>query len=250
MATPNCLVGIPVYNEERHVGDVLRQVRQHVGDVLVVDDGSTDRTAALLAAEQDIVAISHEVNRGYGASLTSAFSFASECGYDWLITMDCDRQHEPSFIPRFRALAAGGAADIFSGSRYLRTFEGDGVAPSDRRQINARITRLVNQRLGLNITDAFCGFKAYRVESLRKLCITEQGYAMPMQLWVQAARADLRISEIAVPLIYNDPNRRFGGELDNPGTRFQHYLSVFEAELERGCCVGTAPDGQPVRAAG
>ena len=65
----------------------------------------------------------------------------------------------------------------------------------------------------IRLTDAFCGFKAYRVEALSSLRITETGWGMPLQLWVQAARLGLRVKEVAVPRIYLDPNRAFGGVL-------------------------------------
>ena len=78
----------------------------------------------------------------------------------------------------------------------------------------------------MGISDAFCGFKAYRVESLSRLNITVPGYGMPLQLWVQAARLGLRIQEVPVSLIYNDPNRQFGGSLDNPTARLLYYYEV------------------------
>ena len=94
------------------------------------------------------------------------------------------------------------------------------------------ISRSLLTPLGeLNITDAFCGFKAYRVSVLRGLNLTIPGYAMPLQLWVRAARAGLRIRELPVRLIYNDPNRHFGGQLDDPRARLQHYFDVLSAEL-------------------
>jgi dolichol-phosphate mannosyltransferase len=95
------------------------------------------------------------------------------------------------------------------------------------------ITALINRRLGLNLTDSFCGFKAYRVSALTRIHISVPGYAMPMQFWVQAARAGLRIRELPVRLIYNDPTRHFGGILDDPLVRYRHYVEVFEAELAR-----------------
>ena len=105
--------------------------------------------------------------------------------------MDCDGQHEPARIPVL--LEAIHDCDIVSGSRYLRDFRQDTPAPTDRRFINATITAEINVRYGLNLTDAFCGFKAYRREALEKLHITETGWGMPLQLWVQAARQGLRV---------------------------------------------------------
>ena len=233
MPTPRFLLAIPVYNEEQHLLEVLAEARKYIEAILVVDDGSTDGTAELLAGQRGLAVVQHPINRGYGASLGSAFSFAIRRGYDWLITMDCDRQHEPSLIPEFMAVAQREAADVVSGSRYLRALPGDQAPPPDRRQINARITELLNERLGLSLTDAFCGFKAYRVDALRRVGVTEPGYAMPLQFWVQAALAGLRIVELPVPLIYPDPRRQFGGGIDDPVRRFRYYVNVLETELER-----------------
>ena len=105
--------------------------------------------------------------------------------------------------------------DIVSGSRYLQQFAGDSRPPADRQRINRQITDELNRRLGLDLTDAFCGFKAYRVSALRTLRLTETGYAMPIELWVQAVAAGLTIIELPVPLIYLDESRSFGGELDD-----------------------------------
>ncbi len=220
------LVAIPVFNEAQYLRAVLQAVRPHAGDILIVDDGSTDDTPQLLAAESDVHVIRHRENRGYGQSLIDAFEFAGANGYDWLITMDCDEQHEAAQIPEFLRAAARGDADIVSGSRYLQAMAGNSKAPPDRRAINQKMTDLLNELLGLRITDAFCGFKAYRVAALARLALTVPGYAMPLQFWVQAARQGLRIREIPVPLIYNDPNRHFGGSLDDPDARLLYYYDV------------------------
>jgi dolichol-phosphate mannosyltransferase len=221
------LTAIPVYNEERHLEAVLAEVRRCSQDILIVNDGSTDRTAELLASQPDLRIITHGSNRGYGAALISAFAYALEEGYCTLVTMDCDGQHEPSRIPVL--LEAIHDADIVSGSRYLRDFRQDNQAPQDRRRINYQITAELNQRFGLQLTDAFCGFKAYRRETLCRLRITETGWGMPLQLWVQAARAGLRIKEVGVPRLYLDPNRAFGGVLDDADQRLAYYRSIINA---------------------
>jgi dolichol-phosphate mannosyltransferase len=227
------LTAIPVYNEQSHVERVLDEVRRYAEEILVIDDGSTDGTAALLARQSDLHLITHPRNRGYGAALISAFGYASEHDVDVLVTMDCDGQHEPSRIPVL--LETIDNADIVSGSRYLRDFRQDDPAPQDRRRINHIITAELNARYGLNLSDAFCGFKAYRREALARLRITETGWGMPLQLWVQAAHAGLRIREVAVPRLYLDPNRAFGGVLDNADERLVYYRSVIaSAEAEFG----------------
>jgi dolichol-phosphate mannosyltransferase len=226
------LITIPVYNEEKYVERVLTRVLSHAEHVLVIDDGSTDRTPCRLP-EFPVEVIRHAENRGYGRSLMDAFRWAVLDNYDWVITMDCDEQHEPESIPDFVAAAAMDDADVVSGSRYLARGENADIPPENRRAINARITRILNERLGLCITDAFCGFKAYRVSALQRLSFDVRGYAFPMQFWVQAVAAGLRIKEIPVSLIYNDPNRTFGGPLNDDEVRLRHYLDVFEREMDR-----------------
>lgn len=224
------LTALPVYNEAKHVDAVLDQVVQHATDVLVVDDGSTDGTADLLAARRDIHCVRHETNRGYGAALKTAFDYAIHFGYDVLVTIDCDGQHEPQLINRM--VDACSDADIVSGSRYLNTSEAKSRAPVERRQINQLITRELNERLGLSITDAFCGFKAYRVCALARFEITDPGYAMPLELWVQAAALGMRIVEVPVPLIYLEEERSFGGSLDDGGKRLDYYHQVIDRAVE------------------
>jgi dolichol-phosphate mannosyltransferase len=235
------LTAIPVHNEEAHLESVLSAVLRHAGDVLVVDDGSTDRTAELLRGFPTVQVIRHETNRGYGAGLKTAFQRTLEAGYDGLVTLDCDGQHEPSLIPTIAARLD--EADIVSGSRYLTVFDPDQQPPEERRRINVEVTRWLNECLGLNLTDAFCGFKAYRARALARFDIIDDGYAMPLEVWVQAVQHGLTIVEEPVPLIYLDLARAFGGALDDGTYRLNHYRRVFEAALHRaglevagGCC--------------
>ncbi len=241
--TPRVLVAIPVYNEEKYVTRVLERVRPHAKDVLVIDDGSTDETPMLLA-RQPVEVIRHAENRGYGRSLRDAFRWASCYRYEWIITMDCDEQHEPAALPEFVAAAMADTHDIISGSRYMPQSGAVDSPPADRREINATITAEINDRLGLDLTDAFCGFKAYRVSALEKLRLTENGYAFPMQFWVQAAAMGLRIREIPIKLIYNDLNRSFGGPLNDPVTRLAVYRDVLHKELDRCASMLSSREGR------
>jgi dolichol-phosphate mannosyltransferase len=249
------LTALPVYNEAAYVHSVLDGATSYSDDVLVVDDGSTDGTAEVLARRDDIQVMTHQRNSGYGAALRSAFQFAVREGYDVLVTIDCDGQHQPQMIPRF--VDAVGGADVVSGSRYLRSFPGDSAPPEQRRRINRIITDEVNRRLGLSLTDAFCGFKAYRVAALEGLELSEDGYAMPLEFWVRAAQRRLRIVELAVPLIYLDEARSFGGSLDDGGARLKVYCEVLDRAIarrstdrssERPAAFPSAPTGAPCSA--
>jgi glycosyltransferase involved in cell wall biosynthesis len=225
------LTAIPVYNEAASLSSVLTEVKKYASDILVVDDGSTDRTPELLRGISGIRTIRHPRNLGYGAGLRTAFETTLAEGYDGLVTLDCDGQHEPARIPE---LAAGlEDADIVSGSRYLKVFDPAQRPPEQRRRINVEVTRWLNECLGMNLTDAFCGFKAYRGRALAQFDITDLGYAMPLQVWVQAVAAGMKILEVPVELIYLDESRAFGGSLDDATYRLQHYRRVFETALSR-----------------
>lgn len=226
------LVAIPVYNEQKHVERVLELVLEYATNVLVIDDGSRDGTPGLLA-RFPVDVIRHAQNRGYGRSMQDAFRMAALDGFDWVITMDCDEQHEPAAIPSFIEAINEHTHDVISGSRYMPDSLAEDRPPPDRRAINETITAELNRRLGLALTDSFCGFKAYRVDAIRRLHLDVDGYAFPMQFWVQAVAHGLRIREIPVKLIYNDPKRSFGGPLDNPESRITHYRCVLHRELRK-----------------
>jgi len=227
------LVIIPVFNEERTLARVLDQVRASVprADVLVVDDGSTDRSPEILAARSDVRTIRHPQNLGYGQSLITGFTRAVDGGYEVAVTIDCDEQHEPARLPDF--LVAAGSADILSGSRYLDPAVPGDPAPPDRAQLNREFTERLRAITGFDITDAWCGFKAYRVSALRAFHLTEPSYGMPLQVWVQAAYHRLTVRELPVARIYKNPERKFWGGLDDMRARRAYYLRVLEAEVAR-----------------
>jgi dolichol-phosphate mannosyltransferase len=162
--------------------------------------------------------------------------------------MDCDEQHEPASIPDFLQAIRAGRSDVVSGSRYLRASARDDDAPGDRRRVNATLTAELNDALGAvarddgrpvlgtPMTDAFCGFKAYRTAATARLALDVDGYDFPMQFWVQAAAHGLAIEEIPVPRIYLDPTRSFGAALDDADHRLETYRATMRRELAR--CAG------------
>lgn len=222
---------MPVYNEEFSVEYVIDTVRDHHhGEILVVDDGSTDRTAMKLAERDDILVLTHQENLGYGKSLLDGFAFAQFAGLKRVITMDCDGQHEPEHIPQFFAVLTEDV-DLVSGSRYLPGSGSTGEAPEQRRRINDELTARVNAVTGFGITDSFCGFKAYHVDRVVALGLTEPGYAMPMELWAKAHVAGWKVVELPVERIYFDHDRSFGADLDDPDKRLAYYERVWRAAV-------------------
>jgi glycosyltransferase involved in cell wall biosynthesis len=246
------LTALPVFNEERHVIDVITEVRKYSKEILVVDDGSSDKTAEILKTLRDVYVVRHQQNQGYGAALRTAFTYALSGQYDVLVTIDCDGQHQPALIPEMAKAVFDQderPADIISGSRYLKIFPGASEPPIERRRINLQISDWLNHQFCLNLTDSFCGFKAYRVDSLARLRITELGYAMPLQLWVQAAALKMKVVEFPVPLIYLEEERSFGGSLDIAAKRLAYYQEVLDREMaslqltQTKKCESTPPSG-------
>lgn len=226
------LIVIPVYNEETFIANVVAEIRKYTHDntdIVAVNDGSTDDSAEVISSLEGIISIHHKANLGYGKSIIDGFNYAIEKGYTNVITIDCDWQHEPHLIMEFFKETAN--YDIVSGSRYLRPSREK--PPEDRLRINRIITARINEITGYGITDAFCGFKAYRVKGLEKLGLTEPDYGMPLQLWIQAAKNGLTMKEIPVGLVYFERRRGFTGRLSNPEERLAYYKRVIDEEIVR-----------------
>jgi len=107
----------------------------------------------------------------------------------------------------------------------------DPQIPPDRYAINMEITQILNETAALDLTDSFCGFKAYNTDAIKKMKLTEKGYGMPLQLWMQSWKLGLSIKEIPVKLIYNNVEKRFNGTLDNPTIRLNYYKEIIEREM-------------------
>lgn len=224
------LVAIPVFNEI-DVYDIIQKIKNLSLDIVVIDDGSSDEFRENLMHIEDIHMIIHARNLGYGKTIIDAFTFAINKGYDYVVTIDGDGQHEPEQIPLFLKEIPFYNYDILSGSRYFIPTKIGKEVPKDRYLINKEITKILNCITRFHITDAFCGFKAYKVKKLKVMHLTEYGYGMPLQLWIQAWKLGLRVKEIPVKLIYKDPKRNFKGILEDPNTRLRYYKDIIKKEL-------------------
>jgi dolichol-phosphate mannosyltransferase len=240
-AKTESIILVPIYNEQKHIFNVLREVRKYSPeDLLVVNDGSADESreiveeiASCAKLKGKLTIINHLKNEGYGKSLIDGINFARDNNYRYLLTLDCDEQHEPGLIPQFFKEIKKGKFDIISGSRYLSFQKQMDAPPEDRYTINRKITGLINEITGYELTDSFCGFKAYRMKGLKKLELTEKGYGLPLQLWIQAYKNNLTVKELPVSMIYKDKDRTFGNYLDNPETRLKYYQKIIDSEVKK-----------------
>ena len=195
------LVVIPCKNLESEVGEVVRGVLGlNLGlDVVVINDGSTDGTSAAAEAAGAHV-LEHEVNLGKGAALKTGFEYAVAKGYDAVVTMDGDGQHDPSAIPDFLDALDKCDADIIVGTRMHAV----GEMPRLRIWTNRTTSRIVSLITGQNIPDSQSGYRLIRVRVLRdivKSFVTTR-YDTESELLIRAARRGYRTAAVAITSIY------------------------------------------------
>lgn len=194
------LVTIAILNEEQNLGAVLKKMPEYV-EVLVVDDGSTDKSAEI-ARQYGARVVYHPINLGQGFAVITGFRAALMNDYDVIIEMDGDGQHDPMEIPCLLSKLNESGADIVVGSRILGSnYEG---APLFRRIFLPYFTWVINRITGYHLTDAMCGFRAFRADSLRRVqhVFTECGEPqyLAAEMFIRFARAGLTVVEVPVHL--------------------------------------------------
>jgi len=197
--TTKALVIIPALNAERSIAAVVRDCRAMNDDVLVVDDGSADRTAEI-AREAGARVASHSINRGKGAALKTGFAYALEHGFDVVVTLDADGQHLPREIPKFLAARAESGADLIIGGR-AHLF---GQMLPRRRLANRFSARCIAFASKTNVTDSQSGFRLYSVDLLRAARLRSDGFAMESEVIVRAGLGGFKIITIPIDLGFVD----------------------------------------------
>ena len=193
-----CVI-IPALNAAQSLGALIPRIRQQGLDVIVVDDGSTDRTGTTAAAHGAIV-ISHLVNEGKGRALRRGFDFARRAGYDGVITMDGDGQHDPAEIPGFIETARQEGAALVLGNRMTA----GAIMPVARRRTNLLMSEVISAVAGQPIPDSQCGFRLIRRELLENLSLTARRYEIETELVLQAASRRWKIVSMPIRSIYDN----------------------------------------------
>jgi glycosyltransferase involved in cell wall biosynthesis len=190
---------IPALNAERTIGKLLDEAQHYIPAdcIIVVDDGSSDGTAAA-AASKGCAVIRHEKNRGKGAALQSGFDAAMKRTIDAVLTMDADLQHDPHSIPDFLAALASGKFDVLIGSR-LHDKRG---MPVHRVLSNTITTSLVKARTGARITDSQSGFRLISKRVLEQVRLESPGYEAETEFLIKAATRGFRFGSVPVRTIY------------------------------------------------
>lgn len=176
--------------------------RQHVLRVIVVDDGSSDKTAeiAKLAGAEVLM---HPNNRGKGAALKTGFQAAKDA--DIIITLDSDGQHQPREIPRLLEPIIKGEADVVNGSRYLN---GNGKETPSYRRVGQNVLDTATNISGknLDVTDSQSGFRAFAGHTLPVFRFRSPDYTIESEMLIEAAKAGLRIKEVEISATYGEEN--------------------------------------------
>ena len=191
-----CLL-IPAYNEARTIGQVVSEAREIIESVVVVDDGSQDATAQI-AEDSGALVIRHPVNSGKGAALRTGFQHVLDNGYDALITMDSDGQHDVNDIPGFLKAFDERGSGIIIGSRM----QDISTMPAIRKFTN-KFTSFVGSLLAhQKIRDSQSGFRLISSDVLRAVELETTGYEMESEILIKASRAGFRITSVPIKTIY------------------------------------------------
>lgn len=198
------IVVIPAFNEERFIASVVLQALPFAHHVIVVDDGSTDRTGKLAETAGAIV-VHQPSNAGKGAALMAGFAKAMTLEPSVLVCLDGDAQHEPSEIPVLIGPILDGEADVVIGSRFLSTRS---HIPSWRQAGQHTLTAMTNGMSRTKVTDSQSGFRAFSPTAARALRFTSQGLSVESEMQFLFEPAGLRVTEVPISVRYQDGNKR------------------------------------------
>ncbi len=243
------LLLIPCFNEEEnieHILEHLRDVKQNLQkrsefnlEILIINDGSTDRTMQILDKNNQnslFTIINFKENKGYGYTLINGFKYAKKKNFSWIISFDMDGQHEPKCFYKFIELILEKPSEqIISGSRYKNSELFWQKPWKDRFLVNTIITGILNT-IGLSITDAFCGLKAYECNAINDLELEINGYEIPIEIWIKAMKNGYTIVEKEVPVIYKDRDAILKNAKDSflfkkGEERIEKYIQLIESLL-------------------
>jgi glycosyltransferase involved in cell wall biosynthesis len=194
---------LPAYNEELVIGSVILRTRQYVDRVIVVDDGSSDRTAEVARlAGADVVRLEHNTGKAY--ALLLGLRRALETGCSLAVMLDADGQHDPSEIQRVAGLVSIGKADLVIGSRFLDSNKG---IPIYRQFGQKTLDLFTNFGSKTKITDSQSGFRALSRQALGNLDFKSDGYNVESDMIAHFSAMGLPIMEVPITVNYNVPNK-------------------------------------------
>ncbi len=191
---------IAAYREEKHVGDVVRRTRQQLDHVLVVDDGSSDKTAQC-ARDAGAEVIVHNQNRGKGEAIKTGLRHWVDRQFAHVIILDADGQHLPEEIDRFIAAAAAAAGPSFFLGNRMKNLTG---MPFVRRIVNRYMSDRISRVCGQEIPDTQCGFRMLDRQLIPELLGGVERFDYETEMLIIASRQGYRIESIPITTVYSD----------------------------------------------
>lgn len=195
----NIAAVIPAYQEEKHVGEVAKRARSLLEHVLVVDDGSSDKTAQR-AQSAGVDVVVHPHNRGKGESIKTGLRYWLDRGAEYVVVLDADGQHLPEEISRFVDAAAVADAKIFIGSRMNDT----STMPLLRRMVNRYMSSRISGVCGQQIPDTQCGFRMLHRDIIPAVLTGTSRFEYETEMLIIASRKGHRIASVPITTIYSD----------------------------------------------
>ena len=196
MSPHRACVVIPALNAERTIGPVVRGARDHVVSVLVVDDGSTDRTAEV-ALEAGAIVERHSANRGKGAALRTGLEWARAHGYEVIVTLDADGQHPPDEIPKLLAASADPDALVLG----VRDLVGAN-APRANQMSNGFSNWFLSTVTRTHLRDTQCGLRRYPVRRTLMLGVRDDRFGFETEVLLRSLRAKIPIIQTDITVLY------------------------------------------------
>ena len=203
-----CII-IPTHNEVKTIKNLVSNIRAQGFDILVVDDGSTDQTAAE-AQEGGARLIKHTSNKGKGLSLREGFNFAVKNNYDAVITIDGDDQHDPENLKDFILKKEASEADIIIGNRMEKTKK----MPFIRFITNRFMSFVISKICAQFIPDSQCGFRLITTKALKSLELSTANFEIESEVLIEASRKKYKIESIPIKTIYKDEKSKISPLLD------------------------------------
>jgi len=196
MKTNNIWAVIPAYNEESNIISIVKKTKKYVNNVVVVDDGSKDRTREA-AVKAGAIVLSHIVNLGKGAALKTGCDLAVKKGASFIIALDADAQHNPDDIPRF-------VEKLKKYDIILSYRKSSSKMPLVLKFGNWLISNVVNLLYGISLNDTQCGFRAFSREAYKKIRWNSSDYSMESEMIARAGKQRLKYVQIPIQTIYSD----------------------------------------------
>jgi glycosyltransferase involved in cell wall biosynthesis len=191
---------IPAYQEKKHIGDVVRRTRDKIDNVLVVDDGSNDKTAER-AREAGAEVIVHPQNRGKGEAIKTGLRHFLNRQFDWVFILDADGQHRPEEIDRFLAAAVSATEPkLILGNRMNDVSSMPLVRRAVNRYMSKRISRVCRQ----DIPDTQCGFRMLHRQLIPDLLEGADRFEYETEMLIIASRKGFRIDSVSISTVYSD----------------------------------------------